>query len=175
MHNRKSGEARIRTPPFPQGDCFNVEQQLTGGGTEPSQLGIDRAFKGKCRVTKNIVKVGEQSVRLLNGRNTGAMGVESIHDESPTQTSITNLERTLIDITVRPIYSGGVYMVAQAFENAKQVSIPRLAKYLQRLKYTYPFQQAIGYYLIGQEGIRTKSCNLYANLASTMTSISTTG
>ena len=127
--------------------CFNVEQQLTGGGTEPSQLGIDRAFKGKCRVTKNIVKVGEQSVRLLNGRNTGAMGVESIHDESPTQTRITNLERTLIDITVRPIYSGGVYMVALAFENAKHVSIPRLAKYLQRLNYTYPFQQAIGYYL----------------------------
>ena len=127
---------------------FNVEQQLTGGGTEPTQTGIDRAFKGKCRVTKNSVTVRDRTIRMLNGRNTGELGVVAMSQDAKHPKRVTNLERTLVDITVRPIYSGGVFLVAQAFASASErVSVKRLASYLRRLNYTYPYHQAVGYYM----------------------------
>ena len=59
----------------------------------------------------------------------------------------TNLERTLIDATVRPVYAGGVFEVRKAYELAKEkVSVNRLAALLQKLDYTYPYHQAIGFY-----------------------------
>jgi predicted transcriptional regulator of viral defense system len=58
------------------------------------------------------------------------------------------LERTLIDITVRPVYAGGVFEVAKAFELAKdKLSVNALTAMLKKLKYTYPYHQAIGFYL----------------------------
>ncbi len=60
----------------------------------------------------------------------------------------TNLERTLIDATVRPVYAGGVFEVRKAYELAKEkVSVNRLAALLQKLDYIYPYHQAIGFYL----------------------------
>ena len=64
------------------------------------------------------------------------------------QVRLTNLERTLIDITVRPVYAGGVFEVAKAFELAKeQVSVNKLVAMLNKLDFAYPYHQAIGYYL----------------------------
>jgi predicted transcriptional regulator of viral defense system len=61
---------------------------------------------------------------------------------------MTCLERTLIDIVVRPRYSGGVFQVAQAFSQAaKEVDIPKLVSLLSRLNYRYPYHQALGFYL----------------------------
>ncbi|MDA7503363.1 hypothetical protein OAF98_03870 [Planctomicrobium sp.] len=127
---------------------FNIEQRLTGGGTEPTQAGIDRAFKGKCRISKNAVTVNDQTIRLLNGRNTGEMGVMEVAGIEQFPKRVTNIERTLIDITVRPVYSGGVYQVAQAFVAAQeQVDVKRLASYLRKLNFTYPYHQSIGFYM----------------------------
>ena len=42
--------------------------------------------------------------------------------------AITNIERTLIDATVRPLYSGGVYEVFEAYRRAAEhISVNKLA------------------------------------------------
>jgi predicted transcriptional regulator of viral defense system len=53
-----------------------------------------------------------------------------------------------MDATVRPVYSGGVAVVAKAFEEGRdRASVNKMAAYLRRLDYTYPYHQAVGFYL----------------------------
>ena len=69
-------------------------------------------------------------------------------DGSSNPIAITNIERTLIDITVRPMYAGGISEVAKAYViAAEQCSVNKIAAYLRKLNFTYPYHQAIGYYL----------------------------
>jgi hypothetical protein len=61
---------------------------------------------------------------------------------------------------VRPIYTGGVFEVAKAFELAKeQVSVNGLCAMLRKLNFIYPYHQAIGYYM-ERAGYRSKQLDL---------------
>ena len=72
----------------------------------------------------------------------------TITHDTGERTLVTDIERTLIDITVRPIYSGGIHEVLAAFKKAaKIVSINKLTAQLKTLDYIYPYHQAIGFYL----------------------------
>jgi len=125
---------------------FNVEQPAFGGGGILTQEGITRAFSRKCRVSNNVITLGNYRVCKLNGQNTARLGVMRCPNEER-NIFMTDLERTLIDAVVRPIYSGGVGEVANAYDEAAQISVDRVVEYLRALNYTYPYHQAIGYYL----------------------------
>ena len=116
---------------------------------EMNQAAIDRAFQGNPRTSTNIAESNDFRICIVAGRNTDKLGVIEqavVPDAGPIR--LTNLERTLIDITVRPIYAGGVFEVAKAFELAKdKLSVNALTAMLKKLKYTYPYHQAIGFYL----------------------------
>lgn len=136
------------TEQLPKSIYFNIEQSLRPGGGELTQAGIDRSFATECRATNNIATFREYTIHLLNGGNTDQLGVveKAIGDNSTIRT--TNLERTLIDIVVRSVYSGGIAEVAKAYaEAAERVSINRLCAYLRQIGYTYPYHQSIGYYM----------------------------
>ena len=61
---------------------------------------------------------------------------------------ITNIERTLIDIAVRPFYAGGVFEVTEAYRRAcGKFKVADLVEMLHELAYTYPYRQAIGFYM----------------------------
>jgi hypothetical protein len=137
------------TDQIPKTVYFNVEQKFTGGGSSLKQDSLDRAFAAKPRMSSNSVQYDGQKIYKLNGRNTGRLGVVEIQPELCTaQISVTDIERTLIDATVRPSYSGGVSVVAAAFESAKDhVSANKIAAYLRELKFVYPYHQAIGFYM----------------------------
>jgi hypothetical protein len=144
------------TEQIPKTTYINFEQPLASNSTgELSQKGIDIAFKRKVRTTSYIAETNEFRVCVLNGKNTAYLGVvddmptaERRKDGSQVKVRVTNLERTLIDIAVRPAYAGGVTEVLKAYQLAQPaLSVNRLAAMLQQLRYIYPYHQVIGYYL----------------------------
>ena len=134
------------TDQIPKIFYFNVEQRLTGGGGDLSQGAIDRAFANKCRVTTNYADFDGQQVVKLNGQNTRRLGVVEMQIAEATL-SVTDIERTLIDGIVRPVYSGGIGEVVAAFQAAEKADLEKLATYLEKVNFTYPYHQAIGFCL----------------------------
>lgn len=109
---------------------------------------IDAAFKRPPRVSKNIAQYGDQRVCILAGKHTGNLGVVHASGPQGEEIRLTDLERTLIDIVVRPAYSGGVFEVLKGYTLAHgKVSINKLAAMLKRLDHVYPYHQCIGFYL----------------------------
>ncbi len=136
------------TEQLPKTVYLNSEQQLTGGGGSLAQESINRTFKRNCRVSNNVTTFHDLRICVVNGQNTGNLGVETIETDEGSRLRTTNIERTLIDITVRPVYSGGPHHVAQVFDAAHdRFSVNKLVSYLRKLEYTYPYHQAIGFYL----------------------------
>ncbi len=136
------------TEQLPNAVYFNQEQRATGGGGKLTQAGIGNAFRGRCRVTSNVASFRERSIHLLNGQNTGQLGVIATDLADGSHIRLTNIERSLIDAAVRPVYSGGVFEVAKAFARAHgQLSVNKLVATLRHLHFTYPYHQSIGFYL----------------------------
>lgn len=136
------------TEQLPKSVYFNQEQRATGGGGRLTQAAINNAFRGKCRVTQNVAPFRDQQVHLLSGKNTNCLGVIPSSAADGAELRVTSVERTLIDAAVRPVYSGGVFEVAKAFSRAHgTASVNRLVATLKRLDFTYPYNQAIGFYM----------------------------
>ena len=138
----------------------------------PNQERIDVAFRRKPRITKNLATVKgakREGIRvcLLNGKHTGYLGVEEREvrtrdEDTSARLRLTDLERTLIDIAVRPFYAGGVAEVLKAYERAAgRASVNRLAGVLRKLGYVYPYHQAVGFYLDAAGAHEQKAVELF--------------
>ena len=133
----------LEQSPKPTGDRDEVLQQNN----------IDLAFSRVMRLTNQKASFNfrgkEYKVFLLNGKHQNRLGVEKLSAFNLSKPSdVTNIERTLIDIVVRPVYSGGVEEVLQAFKEAKGTfSVNRLLSYLKKMDFIYPYHQLIGFYL----------------------------
>ncbi len=115
---------------------------------ELTQDAIDQAFSNLPRISQYVYMFAGQRMVLLNGKNTKNYQVIDSKDPSGLPIRLTSLERTLVDITVRPTYAGGVSRVLQAFCAARgRVSVGKLVEVIKALGHIYPYHQAVGFYL----------------------------
>ncbi len=128
-----------------------VNNEHSPGGRyddEMEQADLDRAFSRPQRTSNYRYRFGEYTYVLVNSQKTDHLGVETIQGPDSETLPVTSLERTLIDIVVRPAYSGGIYQVAEAYASAiNDLSVSRIVAMLRKLDYLYPYHQAIGYLL----------------------------
>jgi hypothetical protein len=113
-----------------------------------AQDAIDRAFRSEQRKSKLVYKYRGATIVVLNGKNSGRLEVEPAKAPSGERVEVTSLERTLVDIVVRPVYAGGIPRVLESFRIARgRASVDKLLRILQSLDYVYPYHQSVGLYL----------------------------
>lgn len=121
---------------FEQSKKQNVRREL-------SQAAINGAFSKPQRKTGARAVYKDYTFIIHNGMFTGRQGVTKKNN-----IYVTNVERTLIDIMVRPGYAGGVHAVLNAFkESSDRISINKLIAILDNINFIYPYYQSLGFYL----------------------------
>jgi predicted transcriptional regulator of viral defense system len=111
-----------------------------------TQQGIDRAFAGNQRSSQLVYSYGAVSIVQLAGKHTSCLGVEELNGTNGEKLTVTNLERTLIDMVVRPTYAGGMSELLKAYRAAKsRISMQYLLTILRKLAHAYPYHQSIGF------------------------------
>lgn len=151
--------------PEPENIIFNNEQSRSGSDLQAlTQGAINYAFKNKQRLTNATTYIDGKKIWYINGKNTNNYGVTYKQIDPVLYIPLTNIERTLIDIVVRPYYGGGPRNIVQAYKSAKgKFSIQELERALRELNYKYPYYQAIGFYLEMAKVYDDKSINRFQN------------
>lgn len=141
------------TDQIPKVIYLNVEQspkpRPTGALT---QSAVARAFQNRQRSSSMFIQYDDYRIFILNGMSTNNLGVSLMTrpapDGSVEDLRVTEVARTLIDITVRANYAGGVTQVLEAYRRARTAVDPeRILSLLRELNYVYPWHQAIGFYM----------------------------
>jgi hypothetical protein len=127
---------------------LNKEQSPKEQRGTLTQDGLDRAFTSRPRQSNFVFsdQAGHRFV-IIAGKFTNYLGVGPIKGPAGEKLYATAIERTLVDMVVRPVYCGGVGRVLEAYRAARQLSAKRLMATLKRLGHLYPYHQAIGFYL----------------------------
>lgn len=124
----------------------NQEQSEKPRSGDLSQERLTLAFSRHQRTSGYVYVFDSFRAVLLSGKQTGDLGVVQQKGSHGEDLRVTGLARTLIDIVVRPAYSGGIFQVLEAYRGARgKVSAAEIVVMLKTLKYVYPYHQAIGF------------------------------
>lgn len=106
------------------------------------QEAIDAAFQKQQRHSAAQFDWDGNRFLLLTSQYTDRKGI------TKNKYPVTNIERTLLDMTVRPLYGGGADTILQAYRNAVgKLDVKCLIKMLEEINFIYPYHQSVGLYL----------------------------
>src|SRR5688572_7801644 len=112
------------------------------------QDNIDAAYSRRQPSSGLVYKYKNVEIVALNGKQTNQLGVKSIQGPLGETLVATGIERTLIDIAVRPAYAGGAMEVLKAYRAARgKSSVELIVSMLKEIDHRYPFHQAIGFFM----------------------------
>lgn len=129
-------------------NVFVTDEQWGENNSSPlTQEGIDKAFSQLPRLSNDKLKWNGYTItRVRKKLPKNSPGSPS--KEWATEARHTDLERTLIDIVVAPEYGEGCANITKAFEASKHMLDTKvLYRYLEKLNFTYPYNQSVGFYL----------------------------
>lgn len=137
------------TEQIPKQLFVNQEQSAKAPVLVPlTQADLDASFAQPQQPSTSLGTYGDYTLVFLHGKHTDQLGVVTQTHFAAGRVALTSLERTLLDVTVRPDYAGGIHQVLEAYRRAAgKVSINRLVGMLAKLAYRYPYHQAVGFYL----------------------------
>lgn len=142
----------------------NQEQSTKAHPGPLTQAALNRAFATSQRQSAFIVTHEQTKIMLLSGKDTGQLGVRTTTGKQGELIRVTDIDRTLIDLAVRPSYSGGIHNVLRIYAGATaKTNVERLSEMLKGLAHLYPFHQAIGF-LLARAGYTPESLTPLANL-----------
>jgi predicted transcriptional regulator of viral defense system len=111
-----------------------------------SQENIDNAFQKDERLSSKTYEYDGYRIVLISNAHAERIGISRYQFENGVSIPITNIERTLLDITVRQTYAGGILEIITAYKHALDtIQISKLKAYLIKMQYTYPYEQAVGF------------------------------
>lgn len=112
-----------------------------------TQEAIHRAFTNHPRESNLRYRHDDAEIILLSGKHTDRCGVIS-QSKQGEKLDLTDVNRTLLDLAVRPVYCEGANNVLLAFKEGQRTVEPaKLARYLEELDYSYPYNQVVGFYM----------------------------
>ena len=146
------------TVQIPKTIYLSIEQPRLREHESPgiSQKSIDDSFSKEAKLSNALTKLmlnkKQWTIYQICGtayyHEKDANSLETFVYKNGTELKRTSLERTLIDIAIRPEYSGGIEIVREAYQNAQSmVSVNRLGAILKGMKTKYPYHQAIGFWM----------------------------
>ncbi len=147
---------------------FYVNEEQTPkpeNSSDMQQSNIDRSFRKSPRVSNNFISIEGNKFYVLNGKNTKNAGAIDYELPNGAIVRVTGVERTLIDIVVRPFYAGGVEEVITAYQRAiSKINPDLMIKLLARCHHAYPYHQAIGFYMERAGGYEKDVIQIFGNM-----------
>lgn len=132
---------------------FYIAKERPNPGPKRSPPDLDEftlqeQFMKSPRLSSKTCRFQDYSYTLVERDYSGQFGVISKtvpFAGKKVNITLTNLERTLIDCTVSPHYSGGPAAIVQAFEiSAPKLHIQTLISTYKKLSFIFPYWQRIG-------------------------------